>query len=331
MKRKVKAISLFSGGLDSMLATRLIMNLGIEVIPVNFSIPFSSNNLNERALKMAEKLGVNLRVIETDEDYIRVIENPHHGYGRYINPCVDCRIYMLKRAHQLMNGESFDFVFTGEVLGERPMSQTRSKFKIMEIESELEGYLVRPLSAKLLPPTIPEMEGKVDRNKLLGIKGRSRKPQLELARTLGIEDFPWPAGGCLLTDEHFAAKLQDAFDHGEKSLDEINFLKIGRHFRSPNGFKIVIGRNEEENRVIERISGNGDALLEVAGVSGPLVRIKRKGEEIPPAEYKIAASLAFRYSDSDRSTGEVNVRIKGREGKEKIEAHLDLIDLARRV
>jgi len=297
-KAVAKAVGLISGGLDSAIAIKLIMDQGIEVIPITFKTPFTTVDW---ALRMGRALGIEPRVIECYEDYMEIVKNPRFGYGKNMNPCIDCRIFMLKKAKGLM--EDADFVFTGEVLGQRPMSQQREQLKLIEKESGLEGYLLRPLSAKLLEPTIPELEGIVDRERLLGIKGRGRKEQLAIAKNLGLTEFATPSGGCLLTDQSFSERLRDGLKHGE---EDVEILKIGRHFRTESGAKIVVGRNEEENKRIRELAGSGDVLIEIVGYPGPTVLLRNGREDIEQA-----ASLALRYSDckEDRARAIVNGKI----------------------
>jgi tRNA-specific 2-thiouridylase len=248
-----KAIALLSGGLDSTLALKIILDLGFEVIGLNLKTPFCTCDGKSGVCyssKYADEFGINLIRIFGAEDYVEIIKNPKHGYGRNLNPCIDCRIYLFRKAKEVMEKEGAAFIFTGEVLGERPMSQRMDSMRLIEKESGLQGKILRPLSAKLLSPTLPEKEGLIDRSKLLNIQGRSRKSQIQLARDYQIGDYPCPAGGCLLTDESFARRLKDSFQHNEDSLRHISLLKIGRHFRLPTGAKFIVGRNKEENNLI---------------------------------------------------------------------------------
>lgn len=311
MGDKVKAIGLFSGGLDSAIAARLMMDQGIEVIAVAFKTPFAGA---EWALKMGNTLGLDVEVIDCRDDYMEIVKHPRFGYGKNMNPCIDCKIFMLKKAKGLMESERASFVFTGEVLGQRPMSQQMEQLKLIERESGLEGCLLRPLSAKLLEPTIPELKGIVDREKLLGIKGRRRKEQLELARKFGFTEFATPAGGCSLTDPQFSERLKEALEHGEEDME---LLKVGRHFRTESGAKVVVGRNEEENKRIRELAGEGDRLIEILDFPGPLVLL-RNGED---RDVEVAASLALRYSDCkwDKARATMNGRIiEARKGLEKL-------------
>jgi tRNA U34 2-thiouridine synthase MnmA/TrmU len=227
-----------------------------------------------------------------------MLKKPKHGFGSNMNPCIDCHALMVQTAGAVMRGEGFDFVFTGEVLNERPMSQNKRALKVVEKGSGCEGYLLRPLSAKLLDETIPEKEGKVDRERLLDLHGRSRKPQIALARKYGVTVYAQPAGGCLLTDPGFSKRLRDLRD--QEGLDEvrnIHLLKIGRHFRLPSGRKVIVGRNEVENKKLEDLAYAGDALLDPRGIPGPTVILPGGGSDTDLME---AARACARYSDARR-------------------------------
>jgi len=294
---KVKAVCLLSGGLDSILACRVIQDQGVQVFGLNFVSPFctcTKKGCRHEARRAAEQLGIPLKVVAKGEEYIKMIKKPKHGYGSAMNPCIDCRIFIFTRAKDYMEEIGAQFVFTGEVLGERPMSQHLQALKLIERESGLQGRVLRPLSAKLLEPTIPEMEGLIDRQKLLAIQGRSRKPQIALAENYGIKDYPCPAGGCLLTEKNFALRLKDAFAHSEDSLRDMKLLKVGRHFRLPSGRKVVVGRNELENRALINLVDASDVVIEPVDVAGPVVVVWRGGNE---DDVQIAARLCARYSD----------------------------------
>ena len=250
--KKSKAIGLLSGGLDSILATKMILDMGFDVIALNLRTPFCCCDTDQKCYSdsIAREFNIPLKRIHGGEEYMEVVKNPKHGYGKNMNPCIDCRIFLFKRAKQLMEETSAEFIFTGEVLGERPMSQRMRAMRLIERESDLKGRVLRPLSAKLMEPTLVEKKGVVDRQKLLSIQGRSRKPQMALAKGYRIEDYPCPAGGCLLTDKSFARRLRDSLDHGEDSERNIFLLKIGRHFRLPSKAKVIAGRNQEENEAL---------------------------------------------------------------------------------
>jgi len=302
-----KAIALLSGGLDSTLAVRLILDQGIEVEALNFVTPFCTCNRKGRgceARHVAEEFDIPCKTVAITEEFFQVIRNPKHGYGSGMNPCLDCRILMFSRARERMEEIGAAFVFTGEVLGQRPMSQHRRAMRIIDRESGLDGRVLRPLSAQLLEPTIPEKEGLVGREKLLAIQGRSRKPQMALAKEYGIADYPCPAGGCLLTDPGFARRMRDlmrfrpGFD-----LNDVNLLKVGRHFRLLPGVKVVVGRNEDENHRLQRLARRGDFFFEVKGCGSPVTLLRREaGEE----EIHLSAAITARYSDAQEDRVEVH-------------------------
>ncbi len=317
------AIGLLSGGLDSILATKLMLEQGVEVLGLNFITPFTND--------LARDLGVDVRYIEIElgEEYLQIVRAPKYGYGKRMNPCIDCRIFMYRIARRYMEEKEGDFIFTGEVLGQRPMSQNKWQLNLIDKESGLEGLILRPLSAKLLEPTIPEIEGLMDREKLLDIEGKSRKTQIELAEKFGIVDYQTPAGGCKLTDPQFSKRLKDAFEHAEYSLKDIELLKYGRHFRLPDGSKIVVGRDEGENEAISNLAEKGDILLEVVDFPGPITLLRNpklfsnaeKNKEdaensfhtlyYKDKDIKVAASICARYSDCDRGE-DVEVEVNGK-------------------
>jgi len=294
----MKAIALLSGGLDSTLAAKIVLDLGIELEALNFLTVFCTcTTRGETCLasqKAVDALGIPLKVLNVSEEYLHVVKNPKHGYGSNMNPCIDCRIFMLKKAKAYMEETGASFIVTGEVLGERPMSQRRDSMRLIEKEAGLDGFIVRPLSAKLLPASIPEKEGWVDREKLLKIQGRSRKPQIQLADHYGIRDYPCPAGGCLLTDPGFAKRMKDLIlHHPGFSLNDVHLLKSGRHFRLSPNLKLVVGRNEKENQKIQTFSEEGDILLRLFRFPGPLSLLRGEaGEE----EIEKAAAITARYS-----------------------------------
>ena len=301
---KVKALALFSGGLDSILAVKLIQNQGIDVIAVHFVSAFNSCAKDDVGVaKAAKQLGVPLRVVELCDDYLEMIREPKHGYGKNMNPCVDCRILILKKAKKLAEAMDADFIFTGEVLDERPMSQHYGALKLVEEESGLKGEILRPLSAKLLPETDIEKARLVDREKLLGIRGRSRKPQLKLAEEFNIKSYPSPAGGCLLTCREYADKLRDLFEHKKRcSMADAALLSVGRHFRLEES-KIIVGRNEAENNVLVAKKGKNDYYFEAADVVGPVTVLQgAKTEEA----VRTAAELTAFYSDAESVEVKIN-------------------------
>ncbi len=303
--KQLTGIGLLSGGLDSILATYLVNSLSIKVIAVCFVSPFFDNS--HRARKVAQELNIELKIIHFGDEYIKLIKHPKFGYGKNLNPCIDCHIYMLKKSKELMEAVGADFVFTGEVLGERPLSQNRHALKLIETESGLKGRLLRPLSAQLLEPTILETQGLIERNRLLGIQGRLRKPQLLLAQQYQIKEIPQPAGGCLLTDPQFSQRLRDAFLHQENTLNDIESLKVGRHFRiRPTNseqlppIKIIVGRDEKENEKLLQLKLPTDIILQPLEAPGPVILIRnlQYGDTICNEKIiSLAAGICARYSD----------------------------------
>lgn len=294
-KLKTKALGLLSGGLDSTLAVKLLLDQGIDVEAVNFVSPFCLCGKGGcGAVKVAKNLDVPLKIISVGEEYLKVVRNPRFGYGKNMNPCIDCRIFMLKRAKKYSRESGAAFIFTGEVLGQRPMSQHGRTLGIIEEQAGLKGEIVRPLSAKLLPPTKAEKNGMVDREKLLGIEGRSRKRQLSLARELKVTDYSCPSGGCLLTYREFALKLKDLFEHKRRvSLEDVQLLKLGRHFRFGKN-KIIVGRNEAENKLLSKLRMPADFRFEAQDTGSPIALLQ--GPKTREAVEE-AASLTASYSD----------------------------------
>ena len=251
-----RCVALISGGLDSAIAARLMLEQGIEVRGLYLSLSWGCCN-KEKAISVARQLDIPLMVLGVGDAYLDVIRKPKYGYGAGMNPCVDCRIYMFRIAKRYMEEVGGSFVVTGEVLGQRPMSQRRNPLEIIESESDLEGLLLRPLSAHLLDPSLPELMGIIDRAQLLGLSGRSRSEQIALSREFGITEHSATGGGCLLTDESFANKARDLFSYSEKpTTKDMELLALGRHFRAGAGVKIIVGRNALENLQLE---GHADA------------------------------------------------------------------------
>jgi tRNA-specific 2-thiouridylase len=306
-KGNLKAVGLFSGGLDSSLAVKIIVDLGFDVVAFRLCHPFETGGPEYvfRIEKAAKGLGAELYNEPAGAGYLEVIRSPKYGYGKAMNPCIDCHVYMIKRAHALAKRTGAAFVFTGEVLGSRPMSQRREALDIVERESGLAGRLLRPLSAKLLPPTEMEKNGLVEREKLYDIKGRSRKKQMNLAKTFGINGYPTPAGGCLLTEVGYSAKLADIWVHGECGYSDLGLLRIGRHFRLPGGGKAVVGRNEKENGFLEARLMPGDLILEVKGVGSPITLLRNAGGN----DTALAAAITVRYSDATNALDGVAVSV----------------------
>jgi len=305
--RKPRALLLFSGGLDSILAAKILAEQGVEVKGLTFKSYFFDAS---QAKKAARELGIKLKVVDFSKEHLKVVQSPKYGYGQSMNPCIDCHLLMLKYAKRIMKKEGFDFVATGEVLGERPMSQNKKALLLLERESSLSGYLLRPLSAKLLAQTIPEQRGLVKREKLLDIFGRSRKRQIELAKKFKIKEYPAPAGGCLLTDLEFGKRLKELFKRCSRPSDsDIYLLRYGRHFWKEK-ILIVVGRDEKENKAIKRLAQKRDILVEMENYPGPtaLLRNYDKGK-IASEILKCAQDLVQYYSTKARGKNDVEFKV----------------------
>ena len=267
----MKAIALFSGGLDSTLAIKLIIDQGIEVLAVNINTGFgSTKDRLEHMQSMCDQVGAELKIIDIQSEYLQdVLFDPKHGYGKNFNPCIDCHAKMFAVAKSIMEAEGASFLISGEVMGQRPMSQNKDALQTVLNESNCDGLLLRPMSAQKLTPTIAEEKGWVDRDKLEGITGRSRDRQLELAKEIGLADFESPGGGCLLTDENFGKKMFDFIKHDKFEVKDIPVMKFGRHFRLSDGAKLVIGRNKEENEHLQNIDNDKYYHIKTVGLPGP--------------------------------------------------------------
>jgi tRNA-uridine 2-sulfurtransferase len=316
-----KAVALISGGLDSMLAARLMRNQGIHVEGINFFTGFcveghthairnSKQDKPKRnnALWSAEQIGIKLHIVDVIDEYKDVVINPKHGYGAHLNPCLDCKGFMVRKAREWMEQHGFDFIVTGEVVGQRPMSQRRDTMPVVARESGAFDRLLRPLCAKLLPETLPEREGWVDREKLLDFSGRNRKPQIALAASFGFTEFAQPAGGCcFLTDKNYTQRLSDLWSNrGDKhyELDDILLLKIGRHLRPRPNFKLIIGREEGENNFLSGYRRDFTHLFTVSH-AGPLALVDGSVNDV---DLDFAARLLARFSQG-RSADKVSVEI----------------------
>jgi len=308
MTRIIKALGLFSGGLDSMLAAAVLRAQGLEVTLICFVTPFFGAG---RARESAAHLGLPLRELDITDKYLPLIYDPPHGWGRGHNPCIDCHTLMLREAGSLLATEGFDLLFTGEVLGQRPMSQNRGSLNLIARESGFADVLLRPLSAKFFKTTQPEVDGRVDRERLFNLSGRGRKRQMALAGEFGLTRYPAPAGGCLLTDPGYAARLKELLGHLQEipvSRRELELLKYGRHFRLPGGAKAVVGRTQRENEAILTLKNPGDFLVKVEQIPGPLVLVC--GAEASD-DLEAAAGLAAAYSDAAPGT---QVKVDARNG-----------------
>ncbi|MEW6685285.1 MAG: 7-cyano-7-deazaguanine synthase [Candidatus Edwardsbacteria bacterium] len=317
----MKALVLFSGGLDSSLALRLVKEQGLEVEAINFVTVFCQNHRSgTRSCTPTQELGVKLKIVNVvSEEYWEIVKHPKYGYGKNLNPCIDCRIFMFRKAKKFMQEIGADFIVTGEVLGQRPMSQRRKTMQLIENESELSGLVLRPLSAKLLKPTIPEREGWVDRQKLLNFSGRFRKPQMKLAKEMQINNYTCPAGGCLLTDHAFAKRMQDLLEHGEFEINDVLLLKLGRHFRFNERTKLVIGRDKRENKQIEQLAKKDDVLFVPQNYPGPTALLQGKDAG---KFSELTASIVASFSDV--SPGKKLILHGKENGEEKIWTTLPL-------
>lgn len=323
MATQRKAVALISGGLDSMLAARVTQDHGIHVEGINFYTGFcveghthairrkdTARPKRNNALWVAEQLGIKLHIIDVIEEYKDIVLNPKHGYGAHVNPCLDCKGFMVRKAREWMEQSGFDFIITGEVLGQRPMSQRRDTLPVVARESGANDRLLRPLCARLLPPTLPEREGWVDRARLHDFNGRSRKPQIALARSYGLHDYAQPAGGCcFLTNEQYAVKITDLWkSRGRRDyeLDDIMLLKVGRHIRPRPHFKLIVGREEGENKFLEGYKNRYTAFRSTSH-SGPLALLDGTADE---ADLHLSARLVARFGKG-RDAASVSVEVTG--------------------
>ena len=338
--KPTKAVALLSGGLDSNLAVRMMQDQGIEVEAVAVKTPFCDfdcgKGCGHKVQEVALELGIKLNTVYFGDDYLKMLKKPKYGYGSGMNPCIDCRGMMYNAAKEHMEKIGADFIITGEVLGQRPMSQNGNALKIIENETQTGGKIVRPLSFIHLPLTEAESRGLIKRENLGDIKGRSRRGQLQLAKKYDIIDPPNSAGGCLLTDPAFSIRVRDLYDHsnGIPDLNDIELLKIGRHFRLSNDTKLIVGRNKNENEIIHALKLENDILVEVSDYVGPtcILRTKKQPQStvtsmsssiLPSSlqtnkEIEIAASTALRYSDSPKDKVS-KVKIKNSDSKEEKE------------
>ncbi len=287
-----RALGLCSGGLDSILSALVLREQGVYVEWITFETPFFPS---EKAGKASVFTGIPLTVRNITPVYIEMLKNPRCGYGQNMNPCRDCHALMFRCAGTMMKEKGFDFLFSGEVLGQRPLSQTKTSLRYVEKNSGFDGYIVRPLSAQRLPPTVPEKQGMVNRELLLDITGRTRKPQIKLAKQFGVTDYPAPGGGCLLTDKGFSIRLKDLFDQqDEYAENEFHLLKFGRHFRLDNNTKIIVGRTKDDNEnLVKYHNPDADTVIKVKNYPGPVVLIPHGGSKDMVI---MAASICVAYS-----------------------------------
>jgi len=326
MKDPRKAVALISGGLDSLLAAKVIQEQGIHVEGINFYTGFcveghthairkkdQAKPKRNNALWVAEQLGIKLHIVDIIEEYKDVVINPKHGYGANLNPCLDCKVFMVQKAREWIEKNDFDFIITGEVIGQRPKSQRKDTMPVIARESGADQLLLRPLCAKNLEPTRPELEGWVDREKLHNFGGRTRKPQMALAEQFGFEDYAQPAGGCcFLTDAQYSNKLADMWkSRGDRSyeIDDIMLLKVGRHLRPRPHFKMIIGREDGENKFLQGYRKQYTHLITTSH-NGPLVLIDGKIDE---DDLELAAQITARFSQG-RNADKVDVEIHTLDG-----------------
>lgn len=330
MSQQRKAVALISGGLDSLLAAKVMLEQGIHVEGINFYTGFcveghthairkkdKAKTKRNNALWSAEQLGIKLHIIDIVEEYKDVLFNPKHGYGKNMNPCLDCKIFMVNKAKQWAEENDFDFIITGEVVGQRPMSQRKDTMPVVSRESGAEDRLLRPLCALNLPETLPESEGWVKREKLYGFSGRNRKPQMELAKKFGFEDYAKPAGGCcFLTDESYSAKLVDLWDargNREYEMDDIMLLKVGRHLRPSPNYKLIIGREDGENKFLQGYK-NSYISFKTLDCPGPLTLLDGVATD---EDLEYAAQITARYSQG-RNSDSVTIEARRTNGETKI-------------
>ena len=299
-EKKKKVVALLSGGLDSQLAIKMMQEQGFDVSAVAIKTPFCDFDCGRgcgfEIRERADDLDVNLKTVYLGDEYIEMLKHPKHGIGAGFNPCIDCRSMMFDAAKKHMEEIGAEFIISGEVLGQRPMSQHAPALKTIENESDLVGKIVRPLSAALLPETDPEKDGLIKRENLGMIRGRTRRGQLEMAKKYGIENPPNAGGGCLLTEPHFGIKAKDLFSHTKNpTINDIDLLKIGRHFRLDEETKFIVGRNKDENEMIKAIALPGDILLEAKDFVGPVSILRGSNAK---QHLKFASSITLRYSDA---------------------------------
>jgi len=312
------AIALYSGGLDSTLACRVVAEQGIRVIAVTFVTPFFGYDLLERRAQhiraVKEKFNIDLMVIDVSREYLQLLRDPPHGFGKNFNPCVDCKILLLSKAKEMMAELDASFLVTGEVVGQRPMSQRKDTLRIIERDSGCEDFLIRPLCAQRLPPTKPELTGLIDREQLLDFGGRTRIPQMQLAARFGIEDYPSPGGGCVLTDPILARRIEDYYrQHDTLVVDDILLLLVGRQFRLPHGGWLVLGRKEQENKRVSTLRRPDDYLLRLRDRPGPTGLLRSATDH---RDLELAAALVVRYGKKGNSSA-IAAAVKCERGDDK--------------
>ena len=297
-KMQITALALYSGGLDSTLACRVVAEQGIKVVAVKFVTPFFGYDLllrkEDYIRTTKERSGIDVLLKDATIPYLELLKKPAHGFGRYFNPCIDCKIFLLSEAKKMMPKLGASFLVTGEVVGQRPMSQRRDTLRVIERDSGCEGILVRPLCAKNLEPTQAERDGLIDREQLYAFSGRNRTPQMKLADQFGINDYPSPAGGCILADPILSARIQEYYKKNKRIVPaDILLLMVGRQFRLPSGGWLVVGRDEKQNDRIAALRQPDDWLLQPSIIPGPTAILRHSTN---PEELEIAAALVARYA-----------------------------------
>ncbi len=301
--KKYKAIALFSGGLDSVLAVLWMKRLGYDVIPVFFRSCFFTE---EKALKTAKSAGFEIKVVDIGCQLLEVIKNPKYGFGKHTNPCIDCHSLMFRMAGSLMKEWDADFLISGEVLSQRPMSQRLDAMNAVKKHSGYKDYIIRPLSQKLLPNTQPITEGWVDKHEMLDIQGRSRKRQMKLAEDFGVEYYPTPGGGCLLTDKMYSIRLTDLIEHDQLKTQCVKYLNVGRHFRISDDLKLIVGRKKADNDMLQKLTDK-ETTLKLKDKQGPLGVLSSLNDELKTEEIETAASILLSFSNKTDSLDQVRV------------------------
>ena len=299
--KNFRALALFSGGLDSMLSIKLISDQGIDVVAINMNIGFGSKkNMSEIMKKRAEKAGATFKMVDVRELYLKdILFDPKFGYGKHFNPCIDCHGFMFRSAKRLLKEYGADFLITGEVLGQRPMSQRADALQsVKNLAEDEDNLILRPMCAKILEPTKPEIEGWVDREKLLGISGRSREVQISLAQKFGWDDYEKPGGGCLLTDKYFSQKMSDFIKYDKFEVEDIQLIKFGRHLRLPDSSKLVIGRDKEENEILENIKNSKMEFIKLKEIAGPLSLISKTATK---EDRTLAAKIILTFTKANKN------------------------------
>jgi tRNA U34 2-thiouridine synthase MnmA/TrmU len=324
-KKRHIALALFSGGLDSLLVVKLVEQQGIKVIPVCFESPFFSC---KKAIQMGKKNKIFVNVVQLEHDYLEMIHDPKHGYGKNMNPCIDCHAFMYKKLGDMLEKYNADFLISGEVLGQRPMSQHMNGLNAVAKWSGYKDLIVRPLSQKLLPDTKPIREGWIDKNLLLDLQGRNRIPQIELAEKFGISEYPTPAGGCLLTDPGYSKRLFDLKKYNMFAQRFITFLNVGRQFRLDYSTKLIIGRNQNDNeymeKLIEKSADKKNIVLKAKEIPGPIGIVQTRDKIVSEETLKLAAEILVRYTSKVNNEADVLMQFPDGEVKEMlVEKRLD--------